>query len=190
LLPLLRSRVQGALLALLFLHPADEYSLTEAAKLVETSVKSVHQEADRLVAAGFVQERRQGNLRLIRAATDTVVARPLTDLLAVTYGPLPVITDALRGVPGIEEALIFGSWAARYAGRPGPIPADVDVLVVGSADPDELDAAALDASRRLHRAVNIQRVRTAAWAEDPPSDPFLKSVREQPYLELNLEHTR
>src|SRR5882724_3538101 len=124
LLPLLRSRTQGALLALLFLHPDDEYSLTEAAKLIGASVKTVHQEADRLVESGFVQERRRGNLRLIRAATDTVVAGPLTDLLAVTYGPRPVITDALRGIPGIEEAIIFGSWAARYEGRSGSIPAD------------------------------------------------------------------
>lgn len=187
LLPLLRSRTQGALLALLFLHPDDEYSLTHAAQLIGASLKTVHHEADRLVESGFVQERRHGNLRLIRAATDTVVSRPLTDLLAVTYGPRPVLTDALRGIPGIEEAIIFGSWAARYEGWSGPIPADVDVLVVGDADPDELDSAALAASRRLHRAVNIQRVRPSAWAEDPPTDPFLKSIRESPHLKLSLE---
>jgi len=187
LLPLLRSQVQGALLALLFLHPEAEYSLTDAAALIDASVKSVHQEADRLVASGLLNDRRHGNLRLIRAATGTVVARPLTDLLAVTYGPQPVIADALRGVSGIEEAIIFGSWAARYAGDPGPIPADVDVLVVGDADPDELDAAAITATRILHRAVNIQRVRPSAWAESPLNDPFLKSVRESPHLRLALE---
>ncbi len=48
------------------------------------------------------------------------------------------------------------------------------------SDLDDLDAAAALASRTLHRPVNIQRVRPAAWAEDPPTDPFLKSVRERP----------
>lgn len=184
LLPLLRSRTQGALLALLFLHPDDEYSLTDAARLVGASVKSVHDEATRLITAGYVLERRHGRLRLIRAATDTIVARPLTDLLAVTYGPRPVLTDALRGIEGIDEAIIFGSWAARYQGEPGPIPVDVDVLVVGDADLDELDAAAALASRELHRPVNIQRVRRSAWAADPALDPFLQSVRERPSVPL------
>ncbi|MBS2963318.1 winged helix-turn-helix transcriptional regulator [Actinocrinis puniceicyclus] len=184
LLPLLRSRTQGALLALLYLHPDDEYSLTHVARLVGVSVASVHHEAERLVEAGYLLERRQGNVRLIRAATDTIVARPLTDLLAVTYGPRPVLADALRGVAGISEAVIFGSWAARYRGEPGPIPADVDVLVIGDADLDDLDAAAAAASRALHRPVNIQRVRPAAWAEDPPTDPFLTSVRERPRVRL------
>ena len=89
LLPLLRSRVQGDLLALLYLHPNRDYSLTEAAALIGASVKTVHTEASRLVAAGFVRDSRRGNVRLLRAVTDTAVSRPLTDLLAVTYGPLP-----------------------------------------------------------------------------------------------------
>jgi hypothetical protein len=102
---LLRSRAQGDLLALLFLHP--EYSLTEAAALTGVSVKTIHTEASRLVAAGFVSDRRRGNVRLLRAATGTPVSRPLTDLLAVTYGPLPVLTDLLNGVEGVGAALIF-----------------------------------------------------------------------------------
>src|SRR5215469_3485140 len=86
LLPLLRSRVQGDLLALLYLHPDRDYSLTEAAALVDASVKTVHTEASRLIAAGFVSDSRRGNVRLLRAVTDSPVSRPLTDLLAVTYG--------------------------------------------------------------------------------------------------------
>src|SRR5215472_3194229 len=134
LLPLLRSRVQGDLLALLYLHPDRDYSLTEAAALVDASVKTVHTEASRLIAAGFVSDSRRGNVRLLRAVTDSPVSRPLTDLLAVTYGPLPVLTDLLAGFPEVCAAFIYGSWAARYAGEPGPVPGDVDVLVVGTAD--------------------------------------------------------
>jgi hypothetical protein len=84
--------------------------------------------ATRLVGAGLPTDRRVGNVRLLRAATDTPLSRPLTDLLAVTYGPLPVLTDALAAVPGVERAFIYGSWAARYRGEPGPVPDDVDVL--------------------------------------------------------------
>ena len=130
LLPLLRLNVQGALLALLYLHPDAEYSLSEAASIIGASVKAVHSEASRLVEGGFAADRRIGNVRLLRAVQDSILARPLTDLLAVTYGPMPVLTDLLDAVDGIQHAFIYGSWAARYLGEPGPIPDDVDVLVV------------------------------------------------------------
>jgi hypothetical protein len=184
LLPLLRSRVQGDLLALLYLHPDQEYSLSGAAAAIGASVKAVHKEAAVLVTGGLVRDRRHGNLRLLRAVTDSVISRPLTDLLAVTYGPLPVLSDNLANVPEIEEAYIYGSWAARYHGEPGPIPADVDVLVVGTADMDDLEDAAAKAQQQLRRAVNLRRVRPAAWRDSKPTDPFLVSVRSRPLVEL------
>jgi hypothetical protein len=187
LLPLLRSRVQGDLLALLYLRPDREYSLTEAAARIGASVKAVHQEASRLVDAGLLVDRRVSNVRLVRAAVDTPLTRPLTDLLAVTYGPLPVLADALAIVPGIERAFIYGSWAARYQGESGPVPDDVDVLVIGTADADDLDAVAQQAQRRLGRPVNIRRVRPARWQGPDARDPFLRSVRERPLVELQLE---
>ncbi|WNI17503.1 hypothetical protein [Actinacidiphila sp. ITFR-21] len=36
------------------------------------------------------------------------MAGPLADLLAVTYGPLPVLSEALAGFAGISEAYICG----------------------------------------------------------------------------------
>jgi hypothetical protein len=36
------------------------------------------------------------------------VSRPLTDLLAVTYGPLPVLADLLADVAGVSAAFIYG----------------------------------------------------------------------------------
>jgi predicted nucleotidyltransferase len=178
--------MQGDLLALLYLHPDREYSLTEAAALIGASVKTVHTEASRLVAAGFVADRRRGNVRLLRAVTSTAVSRPLTDLLTVTYGPLPVLTDLLADAEGITAAFIYGSWAARYTGEPGPVPHDIDVLVVGTADNDDLHEIARAAQDQLGRPVNIRRVSPAGWASADPADAFLTSVRERPLVELTL----
>src|SRR5579859_824547 len=186
LLPLLRSRAQGDLLALLYLHPEREYSLTEAARLLGVSVKTIHTEASRLVAAGFVSDSRRGNVRLLRAVSGTPVSRPLTELLAATYGPLPVLADMLSGAAGVSAAFIFGSWAARYSGEPGPVPGDVDVLIIGTADRDDLDDIARAAQERLGRRVDIRRVSPAAWAAPNPDDTFLKSVLQRPLVEIPL----
>jgi DNA-binding transcriptional ArsR family regulator len=181
----LRSAFQGELLAWLFLHPGEEYSATDLANRFRVSQSTASREADRLVAAGVLTERRTGNLRLLQAATDTVIARPLADLLAVTYGPLAILGELLAQVAGIEEAHLYGSWAARYRGEPGPIPQDVDVLVVGDPDEDDLYDAARAAEQRLGREVNIQQVTPKAWRQRA-KDPFLESVRSRPTVQLTL----
>ncbi|WP_223291166.1 nucleotidyltransferase domain-containing protein [Streptomyces avicenniae] len=106
--------------------------------------------------------------------------------MSVSFGPVPVLTDALAGLDGVDRAYIYGSWAARYNGEPGPLPADVDVLVVGTPDADALFDLAEEASRRLRREVTMHRVSAAAW-EAPTGDPFLTGVRERPLVRLNLD---
>lgn len=185
LLPLLRSRVHGDLLAWLYLHPDDDYSTTELASLTGASQPTISREADRLVESGLALESRRGRLRLLRAAVDTVVTRPLTDLLAVTFGPLPVLADELGGVAGLDEAHIYGSWAARYQGEAGPVPRDVDVIAVGSADEDELYDAARRAEERLGREVNIHQMSPAEWSRPSPG-PFVTELHSRPLARIQL----
>jgi DNA-binding transcriptional ArsR family regulator len=186
LLPILRSRMQGELLALVLLHPEREYSITELANDVGVTPTAVLREVDRLADAGIVTDRRIGRSRLVRARTDTPLYRPLSDLMSVSFGPMPLLTDALTGLEGVQRAYIYGSWAARYNGEPGLPPADVDVLVVGDPDADTLFDLAEGVSRQLRRDVNIHRVSAEAWAVRT-DDPFLTSVRERPLVQLTLD---
>jgi hypothetical protein len=186
LLPLLPSRATGALLALLYLHPDRDYTLAEAGRLIGASPKVMHTEADRLVMAGLVREARRGRARLLSAETTGPVSRPLTDLLAVTYGPLPVLADLLSEVEGVNQAYIYGSWAARYLSEPGPVPQDVDVLAVGTASDDDLYEAARKAEVRLRREVNISGVSPQYWEAPDPADSFMRHVKERPLVKLEL----
>ncbi len=189
LLPLLRTPLLGELLAWLYLHPDESYSATDLAKRLAVSQSTVSREADRLAEADLIFQERRGNLRLIQAKTTTTLARPLTEILTLTYGPVAVLGDLLAPIPGVDEAYVYGSWAARYAGEPGAVPRDVDVLVVGNADEDELFDAAREAQRRLGREVNVHRVSGRQWRSHR-DDPFLASVRSRPLVPINLEEDR
>ena len=103
--------------------------------------------------------------------------------MSVTFGPVPVLRELLAGVHGVREAWIYGSWAARYAQQPGPVPEDIDVLVVGTADPDALDEVAQTAGERLGREVNIRRVRPAAW-DGVDAGAFKTTVTSRPMVSL------
>ncbi|UJW35178.1 ArsR family transcriptional regulator [Saccharothrix sp. AJ9571] len=177
--------MQGELLALVLLCPHREYSISELAAACGVSPTAVLREVERLTAGGILEDRRVGRTRLVKARTDTPLYRPLSDVIAVTFGPMPLLTEALSELAGVDDAYIYGSWAARYSGEPGPPPGDVDVLVVGSPDPDELFDSAEHVSRRLGREVNVHRISSQSWASES-SDPFLTSVRERPLVRLNL----
>jgi hypothetical protein len=182
--PLLRSDAQGELLALLILQPNKEYTLTQIAHRVGVSLATVHAEVARLIAADLLLERRLGQARLVRAQTEHVLFRPLSELLELTYGPAVVLPEVLASVPDVREAFFYGSWAARRLGEPGAAPRDVDVVVIGGATNAALGSAGEEATRRLHREVNITRVSPTAW--DLGEDLFVRTLRSRPLVPIVL----
>jgi predicted nucleotidyltransferase len=182
LLPLLRSRLQAEVLTLVLLTPGQEWTLTELASRVGSSVSSVQREVVRAEQAGVMTSRRVGNARLVKAAGSPLTA-PLTDLLMRSFGPRQVLAEELSGVPGIESAYLFGSWAARYAGHEGRPPADLDVLVIGVPDRDALDDAAQRAGARLAREVNVT-IRSADWWRSG-DDGFHSEIMRRPIVQIS-----
>ena len=186
LLPLLRSRAQGEIIAWIMLHPEEQFALVDLARLLGLSPPTVMREVDRLAEAGLVSETRKGNQRLVKARTDNAVFAPLAALMEATFGPTPVLRDLLAPFAAedtIREAFIYGSWAARHAERSGPVPNDIDVLVIGDIDLDSLDDVASQASERLHREVNIRRVRPGVW-DGAVDDAFRRTVTSRPMVSL------
>lgn len=169
-------------MAAILLDPDHERSMTQIAEETGVSLPTVQREVERLEEAGLIQSSRLGNARLVRAVTDSVVFRPLADLLAVTFGPVAVLREALRAVSGIDRAFIYGSWAARYAQQAGPVPNDIDLLVVGAVDRVALDEALADAEKILRREVNVRRVSADAWARD--NGAFKTTVLSRPIVDV------
>ena len=177
MLPLFRSQTQALVLTRLLLGPGEE-SLTELAIAVGSYKNAVKHEVDRLEAAGLVSSRPVGRSRLVSVSAGEPVRSILLDLVLHTYGPIHVVGEELSGVAGIAAAFIYGSWAARYVREPGPPPGDIDVLVVGDPDRDDLFDAVGRATTRLGKEVNVHVVTAAAWAK--PKGAFLSAVKANP----------
>jgi predicted nucleotidyltransferase len=179
LLPLLRSRLQADLLTLVLLSPGREWSLTELADRAGGSVSSAQREMALAQEAGVVSSRRLGSARLVTAA-ESPLTGPLTELLLRSFGPRQVIAEEFAALARVDAAYLFGSWAARYAGQRGRAPADIDVLVIGQPDRDEVDDAAQRAGSRLGREVNVT-IRSARWWHEGP-DSFHREVTRRPIV--------
>jgi DNA-binding transcriptional ArsR family regulator len=180
LLPLFRSRHQADLLAWLYLHPDREYTATELATRFGLALTTVLREAHRLVEAGLLRERTVGRSRLLRAAVDHRAAAALTQLLTYTFGPQTVLEEVFLGVEGVRSVHIYGSWAARYEGTPGPPPGDVDVLVVGTPARIDVYAASDTAQDKLGLPVNPTIRTVEQWVH--PVDGLVKEIQASPLV--------
>lgn len=173
------------MLAILLLDQTIEVTLTELARRTGGSLAAVQREWARLEGAGLLRSRRVGNARLVSADPTSAATRPLSELVALSFGPLQVVGEEFACVADVEVLEIFGSWAARHRGESGPPPADVDVLVVGSPDRDEVHEAAARSERRTGVPVNATVVRSDRWHAGV--DAFVRRVRSSPRVEVPRE---
>ncbi|WP_431911065.1 hypothetical protein [Amycolatopsis thermoflava] len=159
LLPVFRSRVQAGILAATLLNPDRSFSLTELAEHSGSSLASVDKENKLLEKAGILTSRREGTIRLMRASGDGPLARPLAELLRLTYGVPQILGEEFGSVRGVLRILVGGVWADRFAGLPGPAPESIELLVSlqpgAPADEQGLHTAARRAEQRLKRPVSF-----------------------------------
>jgi predicted nucleotidyltransferase len=151
ILPIFRSSLQARLLALLFLHSEREWPGAELARRIGAPRQTVNDEMRRLEAAGLVVASETGTAKLYRAATESPLYEPLRELVEKTLGVEVALKRVLGEVPGIEVAVIYGSWAAERL-RPA---SDIDVLVVGDASFDEVADAVREVEELAGREIGI-----------------------------------
>lgn len=186
LLPIFRSRQQAELLALLLGDPGLELSLTDLAERTGVPYPSVHREIERAEAAGILVSRKIGNTRLVQANVDSPYFAGLADVLTKAFGVPAVLARTLGGIEGISAAFVYGSWASRYASEEGKRPVgDIDLLVLGNPDRDQLYAELQRAEERLGRPVHVT-IRAADWLARGEGS-FHDTVTSRPMAAISLE---
>ena len=129
-----------------------------------------------------------GRTRLICADQASPYFRGLSDVLVKAFGVPLVLGQALTGVGGIDAAYVYGSWAARFSGQEGDRPVgDIDLLILGGPDRDEVYAAASSAERRLGRTVQVT-IRATDWLTEG-SGTFHDTVAGRPLVPVPMTAT-
>lgn len=180
--PLFRTDAQFRVLGELFTHPGLEPTVGGLAQRLGVPQATVSREVARLAEAGLVRTRREGNRTLVCAELESSIAPELQALLGKLYGPPVRIRAALAEIPGVERAVIFGSWAARWQGGGGRVPADIDLLVIGGVDHDAVWTAAAELTGELGIAVNPTIRTPEEWEQDPTE--FARQVKDGPQVDV------
>jgi predicted nucleotidyltransferase len=182
LMPILRSDVQGKILAILLVNKDLEYSVSDLANRVETSLPTALREVRRLEQVQFVSVRPAGNMQLVRANRDHKLFAALTEIVLYSFGPVEVLRGLFSELEGVHEAFIYGSWAERYQGVPGVDPGDIDVLLVGDFDRSQAFDLALKATHIIGKEVAVNNLDAKDWKE--AESGFIRTVQSRPLVNL------
>jgi predicted nucleotidyltransferase len=176
------------LLALVLADPARQWTIDDLAERTGEPYQTVATEVRRLQDAGLFEATTIGRTKLLAADETNPYLDPLRQLATMVFGPPIVIGEEFASVDDVEAIYIYGSWAARYHGESGPAPNDIDVLVIGRPDRDEVYDAARRAQRRLGREVNVTQRTRKQW--DTATDGFSEQVRSSPIVEVPYPQDR
>lgn len=176
-----RSKVRQRILALLVETPERRVHLRGVARAVGTSAGTAARELGRLAEAGLVRRAREGNQVYFQARSDQPLFGPVREIVRQTIGAPMSIGRSLAGLAGVERAVIFGSYAHGSL-RPD---SDVDLLIIGTPDRDELTERLEVAGREISRPIN-EVVMTAdeLEARRARGDRFVESIDSQPSISI------
>lgn len=185
LAPIFRSDTQLQILGATYLEPERHFTIPELVERSSRPQPTVAREVERLTEAGLLKSELRSSRRTVWAASSTPIFDELRSILLKTIGPKAVLEKRFAGLPGVDRAMIYGSWARRYHGEAGLLPEDVDLLVIGSGNVGEIRAEADIATRKLGRDVNVTILTPAEW--DAADSGFIAHVKDGPLVELDLK---
>jgi predicted nucleotidyltransferase len=181
MLPIFRSDLQARLLAALLLDGGSPLTARELAGRTGAKAATLHRELARLEQAGLIRHDRVGRTKRYLAADDSPLHEPLRALLERTLGVEPLLRRSLERVDGVDSAAIFGSWAAGHSAEGS----DIDLLVVGDVDRDDLLAAVREVESQVHREIDVTAYRPDEFdRRREQGSGFLRTVLRGPLIPL------
>lgn len=181
---LFSSKVRAAVLGHVLPRPHLGFSLTDLSRRLDLPVSSLQHECYKLERIGILFARRSGNARLYRIVPTCPVLAPLTRLILTAIGPIPALSAAIDGVPGLESGFLAGSLP--------PTPGDTPRLVlIGEIALDELDTLLVRAETALGitpSTLELAFFRPDDWQSRlADANPYVLGLVNGPRVELTGE---
>jgi predicted nucleotidyltransferase len=144
------SKTRVAILVKLMMNLEKKYYLRELANELDVPYSMVYKERGNLVKLGVITEEKRGKVNLIEVNRDLPYFAELKALIVKTAGVGDILHDSLEKLRGVEYALVYGSFASGEE----TASSDIDLLVIGSVDEEEVLRTITECERRLGREVN------------------------------------
>lgn len=160
------------------LNPGNEYHIRGLARIVKATPIYVQKELKNLELMGLLDSRKKGNMILYKMRTKSPIAEDLKRIFLKTESIGQAIMKDLD-TQKIRFAFIFGSFAK---GSETPT-SDLDMLVIGDVNEDDVLRSISKTERRIGREINF-----TLWTEEEFLDrakkeiPLIKEISKTPVI--------
>lgn len=175
---LFTSKIRVHILEEFLLNPGNEYHIREMARIVEATPIYVQKELKNLESLGLLANRKKGNMVLYKLHTKSPIAEDLKRIFLKTESIGQVMMKELD-TKEIKFAFIFGSFAKGVETQTS----DVDVLIIGDVNDDDVLRSILKIERRIGREINY-----ILWTEEEFLEkvekkiPLIKEISKTPII--------
>ena len=163
------------------MNPGTGFYARQLCRLTGRNVNAVRRELANLEDIGLLTSKSTGNTKTYTVNREMTIYQELSSIILKTEGVGQVLKDRIGEIGGIDYACVFGSFAMSEAG----LSSDVDLLVVGEIDEDELNKIVTEIERRIGRNVNyVVYGRDEFNRRRTNGDPFISNIIANPRIDL------
>lgn len=177
----MRSNLRKALLTHYLVDRSASHYVRELAAILGVDPTNLSRELARLEAEGLFRSEARGNQKHYSLNKQYPLLKEVFTILRRTIGVVPAVTDALKEVPGIQAAYLYGSFAKGEEDASS----DIDILIVGKPEATSLANVATRLERVLNREVNYTVIAEQELKRKlAGNDPFVRDIWNGKRVEL------
>lgn len=159
LVKLFTSRVRVRLLTIFLTHPTDEYYIRQISRLIGETYNNVRRELHNLTDLGLILSERRANAIYFRANSAHFLFPELKRIILKTEAVGDRLRQALSKLGDVRVAFIYGSTARGTEVDSS----DMDLMVIGNVELDELDRTIDSIEEELGRTLNYTLFEAEEW---------------------------
>jgi len=177
----LRSELRRKLLTYFYTNRSARVYVRQLASALGVDSTNLSRELARLEREGLLQSETEGRQRYYSINPQYPYLKAVFSLLQGTVGIVPTLRSTLHHVPGIDKAYLYGSFAKNEEDASS----DIDLLIIGQPDINNLVKEISRLEKNLHREVSYTVLKPQELKRKLAShDPFLTDVWQGKRIEL------
>jgi predicted nucleotidyltransferase len=147
----LRSKITIKVLGYFFLNPDSARYINELANILDLDPGNLFRKLKELEKEGILISEERGNQKYFGLNKNYHLLKEIKKTYENKYGVERQILERIKGLKGLREAYIFGSYSQNKLQSDS----DIDILLVGEHSPIEAKRLILPLQKTIGREINI-----------------------------------
>lgn len=176
----LKSKTTIKILDYFFLNPRAKNYINELAKILDLDPKNLYRKLKELEKDGILESEFSGKQRYFYLSKKNPLFGAYRQIILKTVGFESRLKETLKKIKNIQEIYLFGS----YAKNKMDASSDIDLLVIGSHSPLDLQKEIIKLQKETDREINVVNMEEEEFRRKKNKDPFIKNIFSGKFIKI------